>query len=354
MSTGGVAGYSATHARVRAMYATMLTPDVWARLCEAQSLDALIQVLKETVYGPYLSQVDEQALTPRRAVYQIKGHLADAFVSVIHMLPREGHALLAQLYRLFEVDNLKAVLRGIVSGASWDQVRYVLFPMGSFTVVPAQTMVEAGSVAGAVELLRGTPYHGTLTHAMERYTAEGSLFPLEVALDLDYWRALWRDVNQLSGHDREQARRIVGSLADLNNLMWAIRYRVYHHLSEEEIINYTLPIGYRVRDEDIRAIAAGADIAQVVTRIYPALQEAARAIEQEGGVSHFELQLQRQLVEVCRAAFVGYPFHVGVPTAYVLLNELEIQDITVLIEARSLALPPERFRPRLVFGCPSA
>jgi hypothetical protein len=37
--------------------------------------------------------------------------------------------------------------------------------------------------------------------------------------------------------------KIIGSLLDMNNLMWAIRYKVYHKLSEEELINYTLPFG---------------------------------------------------------------------------------------------------------------
>jgi hypothetical protein len=42
---------------------------------------------------------------------------------------------------------------------------------------------------------------------------------------------------------------------DMNNLMWVIRY-VYYQLSEEELINYTLPFGFHVRDEDVRAITA--------------------------------------------------------------------------------------------------
>jgi V/A-type H+-transporting ATPase subunit C len=354
MSQAGVWGYAAVHARVRAMYANMLTPQVWARLCEAQGFAALIGALKETAYGPYLSRVEEGDLTPRRAVYQVKGHLADAFVTVIRLVPRPARPLLTQLYRLFELDNLKAVLRGVVSGAAWDQVRYVLFPLGSFTVLPAQAMVEAGSIPAAVERLRGTPYHGTLAHAMERYTAEGSLFPLEVALDLDYWRELWRDVNELTGRDREQARRLVGSLVDVNNLMWAIRYRVYHHLSEEEIINYTLSFGYRVGDEDVRAIAAGADIAQVVMRVHPDLQDVTRSLEgQGGGLPELEMRLQRHIAALCRASFTGYPFHVGIPLAYVLLNELEVQDLTVLIEAQALQMPAERFRSRLLLGCPA-
>jgi V/A-type H+-transporting ATPase subunit C len=345
----GVFGYAEVNVRVRARYSTLLTPQVWATLCEATDFGALIGLLKDTAYGPYLMRVEDKSLTPRRAVYQIKGRMADAYVTIIRLAPAYTRPLLTQLFQNFEVDNLKAVLRGIVTNASWDQVRYVLFPLGPVTALPAQAMVEAGSVGAAVEQLRGTPYYDTLSHAMKRYTAEQSLFPLEVALDLNYWRELWNDVNRLPSQDRAQSLRIVGSLLDMNNLMWAIRYRVYHHLSEEEIINYTLPLGYRVRDEDIRAIAAGADIPQVVARVYPDLANVDTLLQEpRSGLPELELQLQRHVAERCRAAFIGYPFHVGVPLAYLVLNELEIQDLIVLIEAKSSQISAERFQPYLL------
>jgi vacuolar-type H+-ATPase subunit C/Vma6 len=324
MPPGGVSGYAAIHGRVRAMMSTLLAPPVWAGLYEAPDLVALFGLLKDTAYGPYLASGDDQNLTPRRAVYQIKDRLADTYVTVIGSAPVHARPLLTQFCRHLQVDNLKAVLRSLVTGASWDRVRYVLFPPGPVPALPAQVMVEAGSVEAAVEQLRGTPYYDTLAHAMTRYTAEQSLFPLEVALDLSYWRVLWNDVNRLPSQDRAQALRIVGALLDLNNLMWAIRYRAYHHLSEEEVINYTLPFGHQVRDVD------------------------GLLREPRSGLPELELQLQRHVVDQCRAAFSGYPFHIGIPLAYVVLNELEIQDLTVLIEAKSVHMPAEEFRPHLL------
>jgi vacuolar-type H+-ATPase subunit C/Vma6 len=210
-------------------------------------------------------------------------------------------------------------------------------------------MVESGGIPSAVELLQGTRYEETLVFAMKRYSAEGNLFPLEVALDLNFWRQTWGEAKKLSGLDRDYAVRIIGSLLDMNNLMWAIRYRIYHHLSEEELINYTLPFGYRVRDEDIRAIAAGIDIASVVQRVYPDMTEVSALLEEpQSGLPRLETQLKRQLARQCRAAFAGNPFHVGVPLAFLVLTDLEIQDLTVLIEAKSSKMAAEDFRPYLL------
>ena len=351
MASGGVLGYAALNARVRVMYSTLLSPQTFASLSEAADFTALIGLLKNTAYGEYLEKAKDKDITARRAAFLIRGCLTDAYQSIIRTAPEYARPLLIQRFRYFEVDNLKAVLRGLIAGATWDRVRFVLFPLGTKTVLPAQEMVESGSIAAAVELLGGTPYYETLSYAMKRFSAEQNIFPLEVALDLNYWRLLWKDINQLPSDDRTQALRILGTLVDTNNLMWAIRYKEYHHLSEEELINYTLPFGYHVRDEDIRAIAAGADIPQVVRRIYPQLVDLDSLLQEpRKGLPELELQLKREVMRRCISAFIGNPFHIGIPLAYLELLELEIQDLTVLLEAKSAESPNEDFRPYVMMG----
>ena len=353
---GGVADYAAISARVRAMSADLLTPQDMVRLSEAPDFISLFNLLKNTAYGPYLEGLKDKDINPRRVIIQIKGKLAAAFNSVIQMSPVQTRPLVKQLFRYYEIGNLKAVLRGIVTvstwnteTALWDRVRDVLFPLGAASVLPAQAMVESGSVASAVDLLRGTPYEEVLSFAMKRYSAEQNLFPLEVALDLSFWRRLWSEAQKLTGQDRQHSVRIIGSLLDMNNILWAIRYRVYHKLSEEEIINYTLPFGYRVHDSDIRAIAAGTDAASVVNRIFPGIPDVNALLENpQTGLPKLEVLLKRRVMEECLAAFVGSPFHIGLPLAFLVLHDFEVQDLIVLIEAKSSGMPEEEYRPFLL------
>jgi V/A-type H+-transporting ATPase subunit C len=353
---GGVADYAAISARVRAMYADLLTPQDFVRLSEAPDFMSLFNLLKTTAYGPFLDGLKDKDINPRRVIIQVKRKLGEAYNSVIQMAPVQTRPLVKQLYRYYEIGNLKAVLRAIVTVSTWnsemalwDRVRDVLFPLGSSSVLPAQAMVESGSVATAVDLLRGTPYEDVLSFAMKRYSSEQNLFPLEVALDLSYWRRLWSEAQKLTGQDRQHSVRIIGSLLDMNNLMWAIRYRVYHKLSEEEIINYTLPFGYRVKDSDIRSIAAGADPGSVINRIFPGIPDINALLENpQSGLPKLEVLLKRRIMEECLAAFVGNPFHIGIPLAFLVLHDFEVQDLIVLIEAKSSGLPEEEYRPYLL------
>jgi V/A-type H+-transporting ATPase subunit C len=352
----GVSGYAAVSTRVRAMYSDLLSPQDMTRLSESPDFSSLVSALKSTPYGKYLSGLKDNELTPRRVIQQIRARLADSFSSVVQQAPEQTRPLVKQLYRYFELGNLKAVLRSIQTVSSWnadlpawDRVREVLFPFGSFSSIPAQAMVEAGNVTAAVDLLKGTPYEEAMSFAMKRYSAEQNLFPIEVALDLDYWRRLWAEARKLSGKDREMAVKIIGSLLDMNNLMWVIRYKIYHKLSEEELINYTLPFGYRVRDDDVRAIAAGTDIASVITRIYPGISDVGSMLENpQSGLPRLEHELKSQVVKQCLAAFIGDPFHIGIPLAYLLLSDFEVQDLVILIEAKSSGMDDEAYRPLLL------
>ena len=353
---GGVTDYAAISARVRAMSAELLTPQDMLRLSEAPDFSSLFNVLKGTAYGPYLEGLKDKDINPRRVITQIKRKLADAFYSIIQMAPVQTRPLVKQLYRYYEIGNLKAVLRALVTVSAWntetglwDRVREVLFPLGQGSVLPAQAMVESGSISSAVDLLNGTPYEDVLSFAMKRYSAEQNLFPIEVALDLAYWRRLWAEAAKLTGQDRQYGVRIIGALLDMNNLMWAIRYKVYQKLSEEEIINYTLPFGYRAKDSDIRAIAAGGDVAAIISRLYPGIPDVNALLEEpKTGLPKLEVLLKRELLKQCEAAFVGSPFHIGIPLAFLVKSDLEVQDLIILIEAKSSSLPEEEYRPFLL------
>jgi V/A-type H+-transporting ATPase subunit C len=353
---GGVSGYGAVSARVRVKYSNLLGEGELHALGEAEDFAALVDALKRSTYGPDMEAQRERELSAAEVIRILRMRQASEAHSVIQATPGTSKRVVIQLFRRHEVNNLKAVLRAIATGggvkgdgSAWERVKALLFPLGTQTQIPAEAMLESGAIPAAVELLRGTPYYETLTFALKRYSAEQSLFPLEVALDLDHWRKLWAEAHKLAGQDQAQALRVIGALVDASNLMWAIRYRVYKHLSEEEMINYTLPFGQRVHDEHIRAIAAGADIGSVVERLYPEVDEfAALLSDPRSGLPRLEIELKRVLARRCMAAFLGDPFHVGLPLAFIILHDLEIQDLIVLLEAKSTHVKAEEFRPYLL------
>lgn len=66
------------------------------------------------------------------------------------------------------------------------------------------------------------------------------------------------------------------------------------------------------------------------------------------GLPKLEVLLKRQLLKQCLAAFVGSPFHIGLPLAFLVMSELEVEDLIVLTEAKSTNLASEEYQPLLL------
>src|SRR5574340_1403257 len=193
--SGGVGSYAAVCARVRVKYSSLLGASEFRALSDAPDLNAFYETFKRTPYAAYIRDSREGAAQVAEVAQAFRRGLANEAASVIRATPGAGRRIVAQLHRRFEVNNLKALLRGIAaprstsdSGGTWSRVQPLLFPLGDFSSLPLEAMAEAGGIPAAVELLRGSPYHEALASALARYSSEQSLFPLEVALDLAYWR----------------------------------------------------------------------------------------------------------------------------------------------------------------------
>ena len=349
MNVTGVQAYALINARVRGMSSKLLDFNDWNRLDACNNLESLIGILRTTEYGTFLTSLKEGTLTTRRTAFEIRKRLTNASNTIINKAPEFAQPMLNQFFQINEVDNLKATLRGIQLGANWETIRYMLFPLEEYATLPYQKMVETGNITDALGLLSGTRYRRVLAPANERYKQENSLFPIEVALDLDYWQETWNQVNALPQPDREIARGLVGLIIDKDNLTWAARYRTYHHLSESEIINYTLPFGNRVNDKVIHAVASGSDLVPILNKVFP---ELADTIEMST-LGSFDLALietliQRLILSKCSLAYTGVPFNIGVLLAFIIQLEYEVHDLTLLIEAKSMNIKPTVYQPYMI------
>jgi V/A-type H+-transporting ATPase subunit C len=336
----GVVHYSQVNALVRAMLSRLLGPDEWPRLLAATDLPDVVQILAETSYGEPLrgiAQLDTATLEKR-----LRLTIVDDYDRLIRLLKGTPRAIVEELLRRRELDNLKAILRAVVGRMPREPVRLLLFPIGRYSRLPVDDLLRAENLSEAAEVLDRTQYGRALRVSLERYTAEDSLFPVEVALDLAYYRRLWSEVEALKGLDYATARRLVGIRYDTLNLDWLLRFRLLYRLSPEEIFNYTLPFGYRLTDRIIRRAAEASDLPGIAAELPEPYRGQLRGLGIEPtAVEQAEVRLNRYLGEVARSTFAGYPFQIGEVLAYLWLKEAEVHDLEVILEGKSTGQPPE-------------
>ncbi|UCH25949.1 MAG: V-type ATPase subunit [Trueperaceae bacterium] len=327
--------YASVQARVRARYSDLLSEKRWRELLAAETLEDLGQILRDTPYGQAFR------VAPVEFERNLIAHWALELYTLTHSLHSGPRDLMRWYARKFELDNLKTVLRTLSYRQLPGRAEEVLLPLEPPTLAWSR-LLEVASVQALIAELRDTPYAAPLTDALERYLQEGSPFYLEVSIDLGYFQHLVRLMNRLDGQDRRWAERLLGSWIDLQNLLWAYRYRVYARLSPEEIVNYTLHHAVRIDVDAVRRAATGSPLWREAERLG---LELSSQLDERKALEELEMTGFREIVRRAHAAFDGLLFHVGSVLAYAFLLEAEVHDLITLIEGKRHDMTAEKLGP---------
>lgn len=343
--SSGLLSYTHLSARARALAGNLVTSGQWSTLLDTPDLSTFGHALAQLPYAQGKALPDSLPALELSFVRSVAAEY-ERFISLTGGAVR---ALLQELWRRFELDNLKALLRSL-GHKRGEQAESLLIPLRN-SVLPIDQLQEATELSAAAILLADTVYGPPLADALPRYQSEGTLFPVEVALDINYWRRVWRAVRRLTGSDKDWAQRLIGGRFDSVNIVWAFRYRIYYQLSEVEIINYTLPNGYRSDDSVLRAIAGGARVREIAAKVWgPGVPEFEGLSDEEPreALRGFEVALDRLGCRLARQPFAASPFQLGILLGFLQLKEYEAHDLTTVAESKTVGLPAERISPYLV------
>ena len=347
--------YAAEYASIHARLGRLLSKNSWEDLLNASTLQTFAQRLTKTHYEDVIDYLNiEQAnekLDIGRLERGFRGHLARASHQSLTFLSGTAKKLVEWRLRRFEVDNLKTILRAVERNIDPDETKRTLIPLEAISPIPWNNLAALGSVPDVVEQLQETFYGHALQPAMDKYHREDSLLVLEVRLDLTYYKKLLNIIRQLRGKDRKEAVRLLGTMIDGQNVLWAFRSRTYYDLSPEEILNYSLLDGFNVHVDQIKTIAMGADLYAMTQEIWkdkiPGLEQLKGMPEKEA-LSEFEQLLHRDQYRQAKAIRDSYAMHLGLVLSFDILLETEVHDLISIAEGISIGLPRKEIRSYLI------
>jgi len=345
--------YAASNARVRGLRSRLLDRAAWHALLTAEDLDAAVALLRSSEYGEAIAQAEQGGAV---SLEQIERHLwarvAAHCQKVATLTSGKVRALVLTWWRHFELENLKAVLRGFDQKMPPERIQRFLIPMGERHTLPWEVLLLEHSLESLVERLSNTRYGRVLRAAYPLYQRDRSLFVMEIAADIRYYRDLADAIMRLGGDEGQAARTVLGTRLDALNILWAFRHRIYYDLSPEEIINYTLWRTIRTNTDLVRDIALGASAPEILVRVWGqgALDlSSLEGAESEGQMMlELELVLQRHWRNLATRAMGGYPFGLGALLGYLVLAELETQDLVTVLEGKGMGWDHDRISGLLI------
>jgi V/A-type H+-transporting ATPase subunit C len=340
MVLGPVAKYSLVNAKIRSRLSALLPPETIARCASARDLTEFYATLAGTVYEPVLSR-PEVALDPRVAERLLVEQEVQWHTELIKDVRDPERALVAALLEKYELENLKAALRIREGDRSKEDLKYII-RKNLPHALPYQSIAEARTLDDVLAYLVGTPYLLPLRSSLDEYKQRGTLFPVEIALELDFYRRIKSKVEALGRGDKPIARRLIGLEIDIKNISWLMRLKFYYHVPTGDLIEYNIPGGYRLTSERMRHAFVADSMKDVLSaaleRSFSPAADLMRHEEDLGKLYLLEIILWNYLVHEARKTFGGFPFTIGTVLSYLILKRTEIRNLITILNGKVLKL----------------
>lgn len=330
-----MSGFEYGNTRLRAMKSRLLSKQTLESLIISESVESLITGLTKT---PYRKAV-EATLARASGVAVIDEALSLEFAETVGKIQQfyEGAAAesVSQLLRIYDVQNIKAVLRGLSQHLPSDEIMGAILPVGE---IPGSIWVLLARADGPRE---ATDLLATLSqpHAQPLLELRGKKPGATIAdmeLALEHWYFNEAEVYIMSM--AQAANGLAAALKlniDLKNLLTVLRF------------GYAPAERKRLDVDGLRRLLVGpgeitlhvlesaaeqntlSDTVSVLaaTPYATALQLGLESFRKTGHLSDFEFQLRRYRLQWMRRKIRLDPLGIGVPIGYIALKENEVSNL---------------------------
>ncbi len=348
---GRAATWSYGNARLRANLGALAGLKLYDELVRMALDEALNTLSQESPYGiewPTIKDKNSEAIGA--LLYQAyENHL----LKISKLLKPEYRNVFILALEHVAVDDIKHLIRRIVGEhqqEGYEAAHYLT--IGRSSIVPDLTHVA--SLDQLDKELSGTVFSAPYRLARSNFEDTGQILAFEVALDLDYHRRLKEAIYKLPHTDAKAVGKLFRRQCDIKNLGWILRYRFDFHLTEVEIFNYTLSIGYELNDDLVMELAGLHDVDNFLPTIahLPVGKFLTKTLAHKSKLTVIEVEagLDKYWEKVHKDALCGQPFGLLPFMSYLVLKELERNRIERVIVGLQLDLDPEEIFESLWFA----
>ena len=315
--------------KLRAMRGGLLKRNDYISLSRLGSVEEVGASLKnfpgyDRALGPLSSERLRRAPLERRLVFSLTDDYADIRRFVTGYRVR---GLMENFFLKYEIRIIQTLITNISDErpGGFDPEELNRETRSVFNIKLAG-LLSAKTVPELIAGLKGTAYYPVLSRV---YRGDISPFTLVNQLDLFYYLNLWDKVNGYGDKKEiEPLRRVVGTEIDLKNIIWVYRFKRYR-TEASTIFAHLIPAGYAMSMPELKRIAeaGGESAAKKYKRVF--VKDAS-----------LEACYHSKMIETMERVFKKEPDSAALIFAYLFFKELEIYNVTSLIEGVRYGLPP--------------
>lgn len=357
-----MSGYDYGNARLRAMKSRLLSIHDMEKLLTADSLQSLIIALTKSAYREPFESALARASGMECIATALQNDLIHTFGKVRNFYSGDAGESVGIVLRVYDVFNLKSILRGLAKNISPTEILMTLFPVGELKYSIMEELTRASGPRAAIDLLVSMRFpivQPLLKLRAERPGAETH----EMELALEKW--LYREALEYLENGGRSEKAFFDALnleADLTNLNTVLRFAyspaerklLRDHSFADDLRYLLVDPGYL--PHDLLANIGEQDTLNTAveilsgTRYEKPLKDGLEMYSETGLLSCFEKQLRRFRLDWMHSLITKDPLGIGVFLGFLALKINEVRNIRWIAQGISLGLKADELRKELEFA----
>lgn len=327
--SGKLLSYSGITTKSKAMESKLIKGDDYRKLSEMTSVSEFVLYFKShEAYQPFFATLNESTVHRGQIEMVLKYSLYDSFAKLFRFANKKQREILNLVFFHYEVVMLKSCLQKLFCPEiklNMGVYREIFKEHSSLRLVELE---NARNLEEFTSILNGTEYYPLFVRMLN--SSHKSLFDLEMQLDVYYYKALWKRKNKvLKGKEQETLTRAIGTRIDVANIMMIYRSKKYYAVEPADILAVIIPISYKLKQQELMNMINAGSISEFVN----VLQTSNYRIEKE---NLSQDDMERAYFDAIFLAYqyskIKYPVSIAPILNYLYLKELEIDNLTTVVE----------------------
>jgi vacuolar-type H+-ATPase subunit C/Vma6 len=337
------------------MKSRLLTRREMDGLADTGSIQGLISALVKTVYHKPVEMALARTSGLEAIVQALHTDLIDTLGKARTFYSEDTGELVSIVLRLYDIHNLKAILRGLARNNTPAEILGTLLPIGDLKYAVLTELARAPGMRAAIDMLvsMSEPIARPLLEL--RSQSPGAELPeMELALDRWHYQEAMKYLKSDS-HMDEVLQAALKFDGDIQNLLTMLRFardpderRRLGDLAQLLVGAGDLPPALLVRVGSQESLEPAVELLKG-TRFYPVLQDGLAEYKQTGRLSDLEKHLKRFRLKYLASLIYKDSLGIGVFLGYVALKINEINNLRWITHAINLGLNAGEIKGELEF-----
>lgn len=355
--------YSYTNARIRSLKAELFTADFLKSLVSCETIEEIINILSETMYGDDVNQAVFLSYGARGVEEGLRSHFVRSLQFLKDkILSKKALYLSTPLLERWDVHNLKVIIRGLHAGRPKGEMEESFVPVGRLSLSILRELASMTDLKEIIAMLQtvGCPLYVPLKEHLLEYEAERNLQEYEIALDRYYFEAAKREVSMrffrlldYLDQNKKLTLKMIALEIDIVNLLTSVKLSPAYLDPEKDIKDLFIQGGLNFRFKDFEAIINAETLSEKIdllkNTIYgEKIKKSFEDIQATGFISPLQRRLEELLITEAISLFKAYPLSIAPVIAYIWAKYNEVVNLRIIIRGKEAGIPNEKIISSLI------